>query len=206
MVKGSERSLRQINANRMLSILLAGVVAGLVTLISSVSFAALIFHGKLTPYLSSGITILISTAVVAGSLFSIMSSARPVIALPDDDTAPVLALMVTMILASFPADTPVEVLFITTFGALACAALLTGIVLTALGYFKLGSLVRYLPYSVMGGYFAGAGWLMIQGALSSWQRNPARKVWVLQCPKGALMRSRWPRRERPRRRVILVLT
>jgi SulP family sulfate permease len=159
-------ALRGFNADRVTAILLAGLVAGLVTLISSVSFAALIFHGKLTPYVASGITILISTAVVAGSLFSLLSSARPVIALPDDDTAPVLALMVTMILASFPDDTPLEVLFITTFGALACAALLTGIVLTALGYFKLGSLVRYLPYSVMGGYFAGAGWLMIQGALS----------------------------------------
>ncbi len=28
------------------------------------------------------------------------------------------------------------------------------------------------------------------------------KVWVFQGPKGALMRSRWPLRERPRRRVI----
>ncbi len=129
------------------------------------SFAALIFHGELTPYLSSGITILIATAVVAGSLFSLFSSARPVVALPDDDTAPVLALMVTLIIASSPPGTPADVLFVTTFGALAFATLLTGIVMVALGYFRLGSLVRYLPYSVMGGYFAGAGWLMIQGAL-----------------------------------------
>jgi sulfate permease, SulP family len=151
--------------DRITSILLAGIIAGIVTLISSVSFAALIFHGELTPYISSGITILIATAVVAGSIFSLFSSARPVVALPDDDTAPVLALMVTLIIASSPEGTPGEVLFVTAFGALACTALLTGIMLTALGYFRLGSLVRYLPYSVMGGYFAGAGWLMIQGAL-----------------------------------------
>ena len=31
---------------------------------------------------------------------------------------------------------------------------------------------------------------MIHGALSSWQRSPARKVWVCQWPKGALMRNR----------------
>lgn len=158
-------ALQELNADRIVSILLAGIIAGIVTLISSVSFAALIFHGELTPYISSAITILIATAVVAGSLFSLLSAARPVVALPDDDTAPVLALMVTLILASFPEGTPGDVMFVTTFGALACAALLTGIVLAALGYFRLGSLVRYLPYSVMGGYFAGAGWLMIQGAL-----------------------------------------
>jgi sulfate permease, SulP family len=155
-----------LTADRAISILLSGVIAGVVTLISSVSFAALIFKGALTPYVASGITILIATAVVAGTVFTLLSAARPMVAMPDDDTAPVLALMVTMILAGFPEGTPGDVLFVTTFGALACAALLTGIVLTALGYFRLGSLVRYLPYSVMGGYFAGAGWLLIQGALS----------------------------------------
>lgn len=154
-----------MSADRVISILLAGIIAGTVTLISSVSFAALIFNGALAPFIASGITILISTAVVAGALFSLLSDARPVIALPDDDTAPVLALMVAMIIAGSPEGTPAEILFVTAFGALACAALLTGIALTTLGYFRLGSLVRYLPYSVMGGYFAGAGWLLIQGAL-----------------------------------------
>ena len=138
-----------------MSILLAGAIAGVVTLISSVSFAALMFSGKLTPFIAQGITVLVSTAVVAGSLFSLLSRCRPMVAMPDDDTAPVLALMVTLVLASFPADTPGEVLFITAFGALACTAIATGIALSALGFFRLGSLVRYLPYSVMGGYFAG---------------------------------------------------
>jgi len=154
-----------MTADRVIAILLAGIIAGIVTLISSVSFAALIFHSALTPYISSGISILVSTAVVAGSLYSLLSSARPVVALPDDDTAPILALMVSLIIASFPEDTPGDVLFVTTFGALACSALLTGVVMTALGYFRLGSLVRYLPYSVMGGYFAGGGWLLVQGAM-----------------------------------------
>jgi sulfate permease, SulP family len=157
--------LRGLSADSVTSILLSGIIAGVVTLITSVSFAALIFNGKLTPFISMGITILIATAVVAGSLISLLSSCRPLIAMPDDDTAPILALMVTLVIASFPADTPAEVLFVTAFGSLACAALMTGVVLAALGVFKLGSLVRYLPYSVMGGYFAGAGLLLFQGAL-----------------------------------------
>jgi len=156
--------MRDLNGERLIAIVLAGFISGIVTLISSVSFAALMFNGKLTPFISSGITILVSTAVVSGSLISLFSTCRPVVAMPDDDTAPILALMVTVVVASFPADTPAETLFVTAFGALACAALLTGIVLTLLGYFRLGSLVRYLPYSVMGGYFAGAGLLLIQGA------------------------------------------
>jgi sulfate permease, SulP family len=165
MVKDTRSGLAELNAEQVISIVLSGTIAGVVTLITSVSFAALMFNGVLAPFVSSGITILVATAVVAGSLFSLFSGARPVVAMPDDDTAPVLALMVTLVVASFPQDTPAEVLFVTAFAALACAALLTGVVLAALGTFKLGSLVRYLPYSVMGGYFAGAGLLLIQGAL-----------------------------------------
>ena len=161
----SVRALREFNGETVTSILLAGAIAGVVTLISSVSFAALMFNGKLTPFISTGITVLIATAVIAGSMFSLFSSCRPVVAMPDDDTAPILALMVTLIIASFPQDTPTETLFITAFASLASAAFLTGVVLAIMGYFRLGSLVRYLPYSVMGGYFAGAGLLLIQGAL-----------------------------------------
>ncbi|MEM1153342.1 MAG: SulP family inorganic anion transporter [Pseudomonadota bacterium] len=159
------RALRQYSASTILSIVLAGAIAGVVTLISSVSFAALMFNGELSPFLSTGVIALVSTAVVAGSLFSLLSSCRPVVAMPDDDTAPVLALMVTMIVASFPQGTDPEIVFITAFASLAITALLTGLTLALLGYFRLGSLVRYLPYSVMGGYFAGAGLLLIQGAL-----------------------------------------
>ena len=37
------------------------------------------------------------------------------------------------------------------------------------------------------------------GAVSPVQRRPAMKVWVSQCPNGALAYRRWPLRERPRR-------
>jgi SulP family sulfate permease len=35
-----------------------------------------------------------------------------------------------------------------------------------LGWFKLGSLIRYIPYPVVGGFLAGTGWLLVSGALS----------------------------------------
>lgn len=161
----SQAFFRDMTADRLFAVVLSGLIAGVVSLISCVSFAALMFNGVLGDYISTGISILVSTAVVAGALVSFFSGCRPLVAIPDDDTAPIMALLVTLIVASFPPGTPPEVLFITAFGALATAALLTGAALAILGIFKLGSLVRYLPYSVMGGYFAGAGLLLIQGAL-----------------------------------------
>ena len=44
-----------------------------------------------------------------------------------------------------------------------------------------------------------------KGAVRPWHRSPAMKVWVFQCPNGALALSRWPFGLRPRSRVILVL-
>src|ERR1700722_12316823 len=44
-----------------------------------------------------------------------------------------------------------------------------------------------------------------KGAVSPSQRRPAIKVWVFQCPNGALERKRCPFRQRPRRRVIFVV-
>lgn len=164
-LKESLKEWHELNVERVIAILLAGTIAGVVTLISCVSFAALMFGGELTPFIASGITILIATAVIAGAIFSLCSGSRPVVAMPDDDTAPILALMVTLVIAGFPDGTAPDVIFVTAVASLACVALLTGVVLAALGFFRLGSLVRYLPYSVMGGYFAGAGLLLIQGAL-----------------------------------------
>src|ERR1700724_1593062 len=43
------------------------------------------------------------------------------------------------------------------------------------------------------------------GAVSASQRRPAMKVWVFQCPNGALARSLRRLGQRPRKRVILVV-
>jgi SulP family sulfate permease len=34
-----------------------------------------------------------------------------------------------------------------------------------LGYFKLGRIVRFLPYPIIGGFLAGSGWLLVQGGI-----------------------------------------
>ena len=144
---------------------LAGSIAGLVTLISSVSFAVLIFSGELTPYISWGIALLVATAVIAGSLISILSGCSPLVSMADDDTVPIMALLVSLVLAGIPEGTPSDERFLTAVAALSITAIITGIGLTALGAFRMGSLVRYMPYPVMGGYFAGAGLLLMQGSM-----------------------------------------
>ena len=46
---------------------------------------------------------------------------------------------------------------------------------------------------------------MTKGAVRPKHLRAATKVWVFQCPNGALERSRWPCGHRPRSRVIFVV-
>ena len=50
--------------------------------------------------------------------------------------------------------------------AAALATLATGFTLLILGWFKLGRLIRFVPFPVIGGFLAGTGWLILQGGLS----------------------------------------
>ncbi|MGZ5214591.1 MAG: SulP family inorganic anion transporter, partial [Actinomycetota bacterium] len=43
--------------------------------------------------------------------------------------------------------------------------ILCGVVFLALGTFRLGNLVRFVPYPVVGGFLAGTGWLLLKGGI-----------------------------------------
>ena len=44
--------------------------------------------------------------------------------------------------------------------------LATGVTFALLGVFRLGNLVRFVPYPVVGGFLAGTGWLLFKGGIS----------------------------------------
>jgi len=134
------------------------------TIIFSVSLAALIFRGPLAPYLPLGIGMSLGTAIAVGLVTTLTSSIPGCIAIPNDRTAPMLALLAGSIAAGFSAGDPS--LLPTCLSALFLATALNGVILCLLGYFRMGILVRFLPYPVVGGFMAGAGWLLVKGAFN----------------------------------------
>jgi len=56
--------------------------------------------------------------------------------------------------------------------AIAVSTFLTGGFLLAMGVFKLGGLVRYIPYPVVGGFLAGTGLLLAQGSIGAMADYP----------------------------------
>ena len=55
--------------------------------------------------------------------------------------------------------------FVTVVAATMVVTLLTGITFLVIGTFKLGNLIRFVPYPVVGGFLAGTGWLLLKGGI-----------------------------------------
>jgi SulP family sulfate permease len=55
--------------------------------------------------------------------------------------------------------------FLTVIAATLIVTILCGVVFATLGTFRLGNLVRFVPYPVVGGFLAGTGWLLLKGGI-----------------------------------------
>lgn len=155
---------RELQPARLVPTLTAGLISGVLMVIYSISIATLIFSGPLAPFLSIGIGIAFLTAIVTIAIISFTSSLPGVISDPQDAPAIILALMASEIAAQFPND--VAASLPTIIMAIALTTCLVGGVYFLLGTFKLGNLVRFMPYPVIGGFLAGTGYLLMQGAFN----------------------------------------
>jgi SulP family sulfate permease len=142
----------------------AGFVVAIFTIIASASFASLIFNGPLNVFVPSGIRMALTTAVIVGALVAITSSCQGAIAIPQDRIVPILALLAAGVANGMPSAS-VEERGIAIMSGIVMVTLITGLFLYALGRLRLGNLIRYIPYPVIGGFLAGSGWLLALGGL-----------------------------------------
>ena len=145
--------------------LAAGVVVGVITVVVSISLGSLIFGGELAAFRAQGITVALLSTLVGGVVIALLSSLPSTIGHIQDTPAAVLAAVGAGIaLALGPDVERIEVLA-TVVVAIALTTLLAGAVFLAVGLLRLGRLVRYLPYPVVGGFMAGTGWLLLVGGI-----------------------------------------
>jgi SulP family sulfate permease len=157
---------RAQNRGSYASALVTGVFAGVMMVIMTVTYASLIFSGPLHAFVGNGIALGLTSVVVVGTLSTILSASSHLIVQLDDDTAPVFALLLSLLAASLPITLSEADFFTNILAALFAATFISGSALAILGMFKFGNFVQFLPYSVMGGYFAAVGWLILLGAIS----------------------------------------
>ncbi len=156
----------QLSISRLLPSLMTGVIIVLVDVSLFISMAALLFNGILASYLPNGIGLFFFGAVVCTFLVALLSSYSGMISIPQDVTAVILAIIVAGISFQMAPAASQESIYITAVVAIAITTLLTGGLFLLLGYFRLGNLIRFIPFPVIGGFLAGTGVLLVRGALS----------------------------------------
>ncbi|MGZ8591245.1 MAG: SulP family inorganic anion transporter [Actinomycetota bacterium] len=147
----------------MLAAFAGGVVIGAVEVVLAISFAALVFGGYLSYFLSQGIGLYLVAAAVTLAILAWRAGTRGVVGSVQDAAAAVLAVVATT--TALDAFGSLDRAFLTVVAATVVVTLATGITFALLGVFRLGNLVRYVPYPVVGGFLAGTGWLLFKGGI-----------------------------------------
>jgi SulP family sulfate permease len=150
----------------------AGLVNGILIVIFQSAYAALIFSGELSDHVAQGIGIMLFGAFIMGVVMALSSSFPGTTTAPQDAPAAIFALTAAAIAGSMAANG--ENIFITVVAAIALTTIFTGGLFLALGGFRLGNLVRFIPYPVVGGFLAGTGWLLVKGAVGIMSGVPLR--------------------------------
>ena len=144
----------------------AGIVIVIINAFIEISLAVMFFSGELSAFIPRGIGFALFGAVAISFVTMLTSSFPGVVAIPQDTPAAILVLTISAITAQMiAAAASMESIFSTVVMTMMLTTFLTGLLFLLLGRFKLGGLVRYLPYPVFGGFLAGTGWLLVQGGL-----------------------------------------
>ena len=162
----SDAAMEHLRWRQIAVSLAAGLVAGLISLAILLSLAALIFSGPLSGFVANGIGLLLVGTCLMNTTLALLSSRPAIVGNVQDAPALVAALIAANVAARVPPETAGSATYATVVAAIALTTLITGSVFLLLGQFRLGSLVRYLPYPVMGGFLAGTGWLLTRGGLA----------------------------------------
>ena len=157
------RLLTAIRPAPLLQVITGGLITGLLQVVLSISYAALVYGGKLSPYVGQGIGYALVGAFIIATIVSLFSSLPGSVGSNQDVSVAIFSLISVSIVATMPSNAPLEEIFYTLVATIALTTVLTGLLFFSLGTFRLGGLVRYLPYPVVGGFLAGTGWLLFKG-------------------------------------------
>jgi SulP family sulfate permease len=158
------RVRHELHPDRLFPSLIAGLVSGTIMILVEISLAALIFSGDLSAFVSNGIGITLFSSCVVGVVVALTSSFRGTVGVGQDIPAAILALTAAAITAVMPASASPEEKYATVIAAISLTSAITGIGFLLMGAFRLGGLIRYIPYPVIGGFLAGTGWVLVNGS------------------------------------------
>ena len=162
MQAGHEAATVRWTSLSLAGALLSGLLVSLLSVVLMISVAGMIFSGSLAPFLRQGIGLSLFGGVVLGIVGAFGTSFRGTICHPQDVTGVILALAAAAVAGRVAEPGAV---YATVAMLIALASVVTGLAFVGAGMLRLGILARFIPYPVMGGFLASAGFLMAAGAV-----------------------------------------
>ena len=154
----------ELNPRRLLANLNAAVTLYLLTAILTLSIAALIYSGPLAAQLPHALGgVLIGSALLV-AIVSCFGSYGGSIAPAEDASGVIVALAAAAAAAALAGASP-DVRFATVNLLVVGTTLATAVMYLLVKAFGLGTLVRFIPHPVIGGFLAGTGWLLVVGGI-----------------------------------------
>lgn len=163
------QSLRDIGRDmatpsRLLPALSSGFVVGLLLIVIELSLASLIFSGPLAWFAPRAAGLTLFGTFVMCIILALCSGFPSTICVPEDASSAIMASVAAALVSGLSASAlDPRATLVTVGAAMTLSTLATGVFFIILGRFRLGNLIRYIPFPVVAGFLAGVGWLLISG-------------------------------------------
>src|SRR5215213_503731 len=155
---------RKFDFRQLLSVMSIGLVGGAIVLPLVISFSILIFSSELSSFAAAGIGMVLFGGLIMQLIVALTSSVPGLIGAPQDSPAAVLGIAALTVGARMDGASA-EAKFMTVGMMVILTSVVSGLFFVFVGAFQLSRFVRFIPYPVVGGFVAGTGLLLVQGAL-----------------------------------------
>jgi SulP family sulfate permease len=158
--------MQQSSSGRFISVLVAGIVCGFLSVVVTIGHGSLLFSGDLQGLMPAALGLaLFSTTVM--TIFAVLGGSKSDI-IPMAQEIPIIAMVsiVSAVAAGVDPSLGDAARTATIFAAVAVTTTVTALVTLLLGYCRLGGLIRFTPYPVIAGFLTGTGWLILLGGIS----------------------------------------
>ncbi len=153
-------------ARRLITSLTAAPIVALNCLMTMMAGASLAFPYPLDSQISHMLGAMLFTACVTTIAASFLSTLKGTFMQSQEAPAMILGLMAAAVYGILPDAMAIEAKVSVIMACFAVATMLTGLVFLLLGAFRVGGLIRYFPFPVIGGVLAGLGLLITEGGFS----------------------------------------
>lgn len=141
--------------------LTASVIVSLASVSFYVSAASMLFQGTLAPHLPSAV----GAALLGAAVLSVFGAVWGALPLASVGPVPSIVSVQAAIATGVAAHTAGPATLPTVVAALVITGLAIGGTWWAMGRYRAGDLIRFIPYPVICGFLGSVGWLMLAGGM-----------------------------------------